>query len=133
MIRRPPRSTRTDTLFPYTTLFRSHPVGQEVDAVLRHALVDAASRVARKIPARETLGHARTHPLVELQASRRGDRFGKELGEDLPCPFVCTDQGSCLDHKAPRRAVVEHARLCVEAAIRETGRASCRARVWQYV
>src|SRR3546814_12967740 len=31
MIRRPPRSTRTDTLFPYTTLFRAHflpPVGQ---------------------------------------------------------------------------------------------------------
>src|SRR3546814_8447440 len=33
MIRRPPRSTRTDTLFPYTTLFRSadHP---EPDAVV---------------------------------------------------------------------------------------------------
>src|SRR3546814_8717437 len=29
MIRRPPRSTRTDTLFPYTTLFRSH----DLDAV----------------------------------------------------------------------------------------------------
>src|SRR3546814_12577806 len=30
MIRRPPRSTRTDTLFPYTTLFRSQagPVGR---------------------------------------------------------------------------------------------------------
>src|SRR3546814_3326190 len=27
MIRRPPRSTRTDTLFPYTTLFRSAAVG----------------------------------------------------------------------------------------------------------
>src|SRR3546814_1379942 len=28
MIRRPPRSTRTDTLFPYTTLFRSgHSIG----------------------------------------------------------------------------------------------------------
>src|SRR3546814_14018999 len=26
MIRRPPRSTRTDTLFPYTTLFRSAPI-----------------------------------------------------------------------------------------------------------
>src|SRR3546814_7860068 len=26
MIRRPPRSTRTDTLFPYTTLFRSLPM-----------------------------------------------------------------------------------------------------------
>src|SRR3546814_16736867 len=31
MIRRPPRSTRTDTLFPYTTLFRSAQVGQQVD------------------------------------------------------------------------------------------------------
>src|SRR3546814_5693718 len=29
MIRRPPRSTRTDTLFPYTTLFRSVAVLQE--------------------------------------------------------------------------------------------------------
>src|SRR3546814_1124400 len=28
MIRRPPRSTRTDTLFPYTTLFRSKVAGQ---------------------------------------------------------------------------------------------------------
>src|SRR3546814_18293293 len=27
MIRRPPRSTRTDTLFPYTTLFRSEEIG----------------------------------------------------------------------------------------------------------
>src|SRR3546814_15002446 len=26
MLRRPPRSTRTDTLFPYTTLFRSPPL-----------------------------------------------------------------------------------------------------------
>src|SRR3546814_4035465 len=32
MIRRPPRSTRTDTLFPYTTLFRS----QLGEALLRH-------------------------------------------------------------------------------------------------
>src|SRR3546814_3464794 len=29
MNRRPPRSTRTDTLFPYTTLFRSHQQGDE--------------------------------------------------------------------------------------------------------
>src|SRR3546814_18107072 len=39
MIRRPPRSTRTDTLFPYTTLFRSHQpldaVGVEGDALAR--------------------------------------------------------------------------------------------------
>src|SRR3546814_16426243 len=35
MIRRPPRSTRTDTLFPYTTLFRSAD-----DATLDGALVE---------------------------------------------------------------------------------------------
>src|SRR3546814_9902970 len=35
MIRRPPRSTRTDTLFPYTTLFRSG-----VGGVFEYALVD---------------------------------------------------------------------------------------------
>src|SRR3546814_12974941 len=34
MIRRPPRSTRTDTLFPYTTLFRSNgiTVGGSIEA-----------------------------------------------------------------------------------------------------
>src|SRR3546814_9037732 len=31
MIRRPPRSTRTDTLFPYTTLFRSRHLHDRVD------------------------------------------------------------------------------------------------------
>src|SRR3546814_20237530 len=31
MIRRPPRSTRTDTLFPYTTLFRSSRQNIEID------------------------------------------------------------------------------------------------------
>src|SRR3546814_1444043 len=32
MIRRPPRATRTDTLFPYTTLFRSAPTRQNLPA-----------------------------------------------------------------------------------------------------
>src|SRR3546814_13612300 len=33
MIRRPPRSTRTDTLFPYTTLFRSLPMTEDFDII----------------------------------------------------------------------------------------------------
>src|SRR3546814_3279689 len=41
MIRRPPRSTRTDTLFPYTTLFRS------VGAVALHQLGLLRERVRR--------------------------------------------------------------------------------------
>src|SRR3546814_12131971 len=58
MIRRPPRSTRTDTLFPYTTLFRSgrdeHAVitgdrfGRQRDAVEREAML-AHLREAREI------------------------------------------------------------------------------------
>src|SRR3546814_12134497 len=39
MIRRPPRSTRTDTLFPYTTLFRSLP-RVEVDQLLEKQIVE---------------------------------------------------------------------------------------------
>src|SRR3546814_17226354 len=38
MIRRPPRSTRTDTLFPYTTLFRSRVTGAENDQASRSAM-----------------------------------------------------------------------------------------------
>src|SRR3546814_1800292 len=37
MIRRPPRSTRTDTLFPYTTLFRSFALIQEISAEIAFA------------------------------------------------------------------------------------------------
>src|SRR3546814_2542763 len=44
MIRRPPRSTRTDTLFPYTTLFRSQ--GQ-ICPQDRPAVVDGAGREGR--------------------------------------------------------------------------------------
>src|SRR3546814_10911284 len=43
MIRRPPRSTRTDTLFPYTTLFRSDILEDHVAdprARLAHLLLD---------------------------------------------------------------------------------------------
>src|SRR3546814_2087479 len=50
MIRRPPRSTRTDTLFPYTTLFRSTIDGVQNatlgDAILntgKHVLIDGNS------------------------------------------------------------------------------------------
>src|SRR3546814_12347082 len=43
MIRRPPRSTRTDTLFPYTTLFRSRRVDRLEIPFPRH-LVEALGR-----------------------------------------------------------------------------------------
>src|SRR3546814_12007321 len=40
MIRRPPRSTRTDTLFPYTTLFRSQERKRTADAIVDSIVAD---------------------------------------------------------------------------------------------
>src|SRR3546814_2524209 len=54
MIRRPPRSTRTDTLFPYTTLFRS---AEQIDrddlreVRQRQCLAIAADHLARRADA----------------------------------------------------------------------------------
>src|SRR3546814_9480713 len=50
MIRRPPRSTRTDTLFPYTTLFRSVRIGAStfLGGIERLATLCGANR-AREI------------------------------------------------------------------------------------
>src|SRR3546814_15603243 len=44
MIRRPPSSTRTDTIFPYTTLFRSEIFGLVADAKIIVAPGDASHR-----------------------------------------------------------------------------------------
>src|SRR3546814_15613022 len=44
MIRRPPRSTRTDTLFPYTTLFRSRPADRPVRQQRRQRRASPALR-----------------------------------------------------------------------------------------
>src|SRR3546814_1405492 len=54
MIRRPPRSTRTDTLFPYTTLFRSPvEIDQDTNQVIApdtsYLTDDAAADVAAKV------------------------------------------------------------------------------------
>src|SRR3546814_21052017 len=48
MIRRPPRSTRTDTLFPYTTLFRSLDTAPNADACSPGAYAPTPVAVAAK-------------------------------------------------------------------------------------
>src|SRR3546814_16414552 len=99
MIRRPPRSTRTYTLFPYTTLFRSQdvlvgcPLGPSIAAVwrLREPRSRALSRLgslkdivqARRIPA--ALGQPRLRRLKDGQQTRRHDADvrlepGQEIG-----------------------------------------------------
>src|SRR3546814_15995175 len=70
MIRRPPRSTRTDTLFPYTTLFRSgtHPVTasgarRHVDSVLAHH--EVAGLVLEVAPHAVEVDRMRHHRAVD--------------------------------------------------------------------
>src|SRR3546814_9550586 len=59
MIRRPPRSTRTDTLFPYTTLFRSVVEGHQLAPVRL-----AARRLRRRVGVGDILGdHAQARAL----------------------------------------------------------------------
>src|SRR3546814_11223237 len=52
MIRRPPRSTRTDTLFPYTTLFRSEPWEDETIIKYQSLYGNAWAAIAKHLPGR---------------------------------------------------------------------------------
>src|SRR3546814_20420129 len=89
MIRRPPRSTRTDTLFPYTTLFRS-PASLSVAArsgahTNRARLFEVAVQPAEQIEQAPELGRrqALDQPLVNGRghAARRGQLLGAKVGQ----------------------------------------------------
>src|SRR3546814_2766145 len=70
MIRRPPRSTRTDTLFPYTTLFRS---GIEA-GVDRESGRCGAHHCEGKRDADKAADHHLTAPVRRRRRQRRGHR-----------------------------------------------------------
>src|SRR3546814_1944653 len=94
MIRRPPRSTRTDTLFPYTTLFRSlHP--SKLSVFHRVAEDDLHRRI-----------------VAQYFLDQRGDKFG--VGAHPGIDFGVTlqfDQGRA-----------EEVRRCLDAADEEQDR-----------
>src|SRR3546814_20672553 len=96
MIRRPPRSTRTDTLFPYTTLFRSTRGRLAVGR--RHGRMGAlqAGPEAGSYPDRRGAGHQpraldhcvehdggvireRRRARVAADRDRKGGEYGKRL------------------------------------------------------
>src|SRR3546814_8240834 len=89
MIRRPPRSTRTDTLFPYTTLFRSLLLSQEHKEESKPILASPAVRarardlgvdLAQVRPAEgERIRHADLDASLRYGASERSDEHTSEL------------------------------------------------------
>src|SRR3546814_5317867 len=92
MIRRPPRSTRTDTLFPYTTLFRStrRPPRPHCLAIRRHHGVRARAPVG---VARGTGGAG-----LELCRSQAAARS-----------FSALRQGRAADRARPSRSPADQA------------------------
>src|SRR3546814_8617718 len=96
MIRRPPRSTRTYTLFPYTTLFRSKDPVFDMDA---HGVARVARRVDHVEPQfAQRQQVAVLHPNVDM---RRGafavhDRSRAEFLLQLP------HGGEMIDRKSTR-------------------------------
>src|SRR3546814_8099336 len=93
MLRRPPRSTRTDTLFPYPTLFRSRPatdgrhrVGVDEDAVSEsgpRALDEVRERlVIRAVEAADPVQRLVEPELAPIDLAAAGDdaRDGAEPG-----------------------------------------------------
>src|SRR3546814_8464921 len=86
MIRRPPRSTRTDTLFPYTTLFRSPDAGDlEVEILVDQAQVRRRPR------------------LVELQGAR-SEEHTSELQSLMRISYAVF----CLKKKRKHKQREEH-------------------------
>src|SRR3546814_5456849 len=72
MIRRPPRSTRTDTLFPYTTLFRSGGERLAAGAGGRRAALGPRRRHRRR-------GNARCRSGCSSRDLRRSEEHTSEL------------------------------------------------------
>src|SRR3546814_19778781 len=116
MIRLPPRSTRTDTLFPYPTLFRSWPY--------------VSAKPTRRNPAdrMQSLLIA-TAEEADMPLSRRVSGAGRRT--KVPEARTRGPQSAVYGDFAFRLVLRESAASVVRS--RQIGRASCRDRVCQYV
>src|SRR3546814_15827210 len=85
MIRRPPRSTRTDTLFPYTTLFRSWGSGRRI---ARHRPLPArhTARQFARIGETRRVDHAQQRHFRRLNGQRGARDLVMPLEQQLPEP-----------------------------------------------
>src|SRR3546814_18840127 len=105
MLRRPPRSTRTDTLFPYTTLFRSKAMPRSGS---RRAVGRAGRRARQRQPrgAGQLVAVVFAHPGVAAPFldQHRGADAGRPI--DGPGPAVLADLAGDEDAAAQTRREV---------------------------
>src|SRR3546814_5872390 len=109
MIRRPPRSTRTDTLFPYTTLFRS--------PCLRRQARLATPSGCRAPP--DSRAHSPRPPLSSWRSARRSDgpRSGRsaEHTSELPSLMRSSYAVFCLKREKWETYECQHGDLDAKA------------------
>src|SRR3546814_6720594 len=110
LIRRPPRSTRTDTLFPYTTLFRSIGIGREVGQV--HDAGNGKSRASRTNCLNQLLSLGQgetTYPVDLLRDHYRSEEHTSELQSLMRISYAvfCLKKktASSRTHKLPARQI----------------------------
>src|SRR3546814_13821040 len=123
MIRPPPRSTRTDTRFPYTTRFRSCRSAADKRAELAAAL-RASGHQAAVLTSPDSIAW-----LLNL-------RGGDVAHTPLPLSFAILRDDAGVDLFVDRRKLVPAAPAHLGNGVvvrRQIGRASCRERVCQYV
>src|SRR3546814_5339384 len=99
MIRRPPRSTRTDTLFPYTPLFRSFAGrGQDRAPDVRLRVDPLPCRVQQLVH----LTRDRVHSAFAVQANVRSEEHTSELQSLMRSSYAvfCLKKKTKLTSKA---------------------------------
>src|SRR3546814_2272948 len=95
MSRRPPRSTRTDTLFPYTTLFRSLVDG----AVLADAGQHVLQRASRRRVVQHVGGGDQRCPMRRRQRPQAGETRSEEHTSELQSLMRISYAVFCLKKK----------------------------------
>src|SRR3546814_11445478 len=94
MIRRPPRSTRTDTLFPYTTLFRSPAVAYATDlGEQRTERLPDGTRIILNTQTAVEVRYSRQRREIALQ---HGEAMF-EVAHDAARPFVVDRKSTRLN------------------------------------
>src|SRR3546814_2981436 len=103
MIRRPPRSTRTDTLFPYTTLFRScrlvHPGSRARVAAPWRSLRPCSYCIGRKRCSSETPHAAANRSAAHGRSRSRSDGRSEEHTSELQSLMRISYAVFCLKKK----------------------------------
>src|SRR3546814_14318598 len=117
MIRRPPRSTRTDTLFPYTTLFRSPVSVAALHELVLQSLDDDQAQETISIPLQGkssiadymVIASGRSTRQVASMAQKLAERIKQQTGriariEGLPAAaWVLIDAGDIIVHLLVRK------------------------------